>query len=293
MGIRTRRAHQHSKTHILAFTFIGMFGFLALLGVTMAMSVSSLAESWLEDLPDYSSADAYLVAEPTEVYDAKGNLIAEFYLQNRRSITMDEVSPYVLKGTIDTEDIRYYQHQGVDMQGIARAVYVQMLGGSEGASTITQQLVRNTVLSAEQFDKTLKRKVREAYVAMEMEKTYTKDQILMMYLNTIYYGHGAYGIEAASRTFFNKSASELSLPEAALLVGLPQSPSANDPLTNPENALARRNLVLNRMLTAGDITQAEYDEARQTDLGLNPGSSVMAQNGTYPYWTFYIKSLLE
>ena len=162
MGIRTRRAHKHAKTHAVAFTIVGIFGFIAMLAIALTMSVNSLVDSWLQDLPDYTSTDAYLAAEPTEVYDSDGNVIAEFYMQNRRSITIDQVSPYVLKGTVDTEDVRFYQHNGVDPQGIVRAIVVQLGGGSEGASTITQQLVRNTVLSDEQFDYTIKRKVREA-----------------------------------------------------------------------------------------------------------------------------------
>ncbi len=142
-----------------------------------------------------------------------------------------------------------------------RAVYVQISGGSEGASTITQQLVRNTVLSNEQFESTLKRKVREAYIAIQMEKMYNKDQILTMYLNTIYFGHSAYGIEAASITYFNKSAKDLTLAEAATLCGLPQSPSAYDPLLNPNMAKARRNTVLARMLSVGEISQEQHDAA--------------------------------
>ncbi len=293
MGIRTRRAHKHAKTHAVAFTVVGIFGFIAMLLIALALSLNSIVSSWLEDLPDYTSADAYLAAEPTEVYDANGNVIAEFYMQNRRTITIDQVSSYVLKGTVDTEDVRFYQHNGVDPQGILRAIAVQLTGGSEGASTITQQLVRNTVLSDEQFDYTLKRKVREAYIAIQMEKMYTKDQILMMYLNTIYYGHGAYGIQAASITYFNKNASDLTLAEAAMLSGLPQSPSYYDPFQNPEAALERRNTVLDRMLTAGDITQEEHDQAQAEPLTLNEGSSFLDENGTYPYWTDYIKSILS
>ena len=293
MGIRTRRAHKHAKTHAVAFTIVGIFGFIAMLAIALTMSVNSLVDSWLQELPDYTSTDAYLAAEPTEVYDSDGNVIAEFYMQNRRSITIDQVSPYVLKGTVDTEDVRFYQHNGVDPQGIVRAIVVQLGGGSEGASTITQQLVRNTVLSDEQFDYTIKRKVREAYIAIQMEKMYTKDQILMMYLNTIYYGHGAYGIQAASITYFNKNASDLTLAEAATLSGLPQSPSAYDPFTNPEAATERRNTVLDRMLSAGDITQEEHDEAVAEPLTLNEGTSVLDEGGTYPYWTDYIKSILS
>lgn len=293
MGVRTRRAHRHAQTHAFGFGVLGVFGFIGLLGIALMVSLGSLMTFWLTDLPDYKSADAYLVAEPTTVYDVKGNVIANFYLQNRKSVTMENVSPYVIKGTVDTEDIRFYKHNGVDPYGIMRAIFSNASGGSEGASTITQQLVRNTVLSDEQFDKTVKRKVREAYIAVEMEKTYTKDQILMMYLNTIYYGQGAYGIEAASITYFNKHANELTLAEAATLVGIPNSPTAYDPTVNPNDSKARRNVVLKRMLKAGDITQEEYDAASQEDITLNRGQSVTSEKGKYPYFTSYIASLLS
>ena len=293
MGVRTRRAHRHAQTHAFGFGVLGVFGFIGLLGIALMVSLGSLMAFWLTDLPDYKSADAYLVAEPTTVYDVKGNVIANFYLQNRKSVTMEDVSPYVLKGTVDTEDLRFYKHNGVDPYGIMRAIFSNASGGSEGASTITQQLVRNTVLSDEQFDKTIKRKVREAYIAVEMEKTYTKDQILMMSLNTIYYGQGAYGIEAASITYFNKHANELTLAEAATLVGIPNSPTAYDPTVNPNDSKARRNLVLKRMLKQGDITQEEYDAASQEDIVLNRGQSVTSEKGKYPYFTSYIASLLS
>lgn len=292
MGIRNRRAREKSRTHVIAFGVAGVAGFLALAVIALAFSLGSVVDSWLQELPDFESADAYLVSEPTQVYDANDTLIAEFYAENRRAVDIADVSPYVVNGTVDTEDIRFYQHNGVDPQGILRAVVVQFTGGNEGASTITQQLVRNTVLSQEQFDLTLKRKVREAYIAIEMEKKYTKEQILNMYLNTIFYGHGAYGIEAASITYFNKPSSELTLPEAALLVGLPQSPSYYDPTENPDAAVARRNVVLSRMLEANDITQEEYDAAVAAPLELNPGQSVMEGTGTYPYWTNYVRDLL-
>ncbi len=291
MGARTRKARKHSRTHIIGFGFAGVLGFIALLAIALAISAGALVNSWLLNLPDYESADAYLVAEPTSVYDADNNVIAEYYLQNRRTVSKDEVSPYVLMGTVDTEDIRFYQHNGIDPQGIARAVLVQFTGGSEGASTITQQLVRNTVLSNEQFEQTLKRKVREAYIAIQMEKKYSKDQILMMYINTIYYGHAAYGIQAASITYFNKDAKNLTLAEAALLTGLPNSPSYYDPFENPEAAITRRNLVLERMYTAGDITKEEKDAAQSEPLTLNQGK-VMEEKGVYPYFTDYVKQLL-
>ena len=291
MSVRTRRARKHSRTHIVGFGIAGILGFLALLVIALAISAGALVNSWLLNLPDYQSADAYLVAEPTQVYDADNNVIAEYYLQNRRIVTKDQVSPYVLWGTVDMEDIRFYQHNGIDPQGIVRAVIAQFTGGAEGASTITQQLVRNTVLSEEQFEQTLKRKVREAYIAIQMEKKYSKDQILMMYINTIYYGHAAYGIQAAAITYFNKDAKNLTLAEAALLAGLPQSPSYYDPTENPEAAIQRRNTILDRMYSAGDITKEECEAAQAEPLTLNLGQ-VMDEQGSYPYFTDYVKQLL-
>ncbi|MBQ9058340.1 MAG: PBP1A family penicillin-binding protein [Atopobiaceae bacterium] len=293
MGIRTRRAHKHSRTHIIGFGIAGFFAFMALLMIALAVSVTSLVDNWLQDLPDYTSADSYLAAEPTEVYDINGERITTFFLQNRRSVDADQISPYVLKATVDTEDIRFYQHSGIDSQGIIRAVWSQLIGRSEGASTITQQLVRNTILSGEQFEQSLKRKVREAFIAVQMEKTYSKDQILLMYLNTIYFGHSAYGIEAASVTYFNKSAAELTLAEAATLVGIPNSPSYYDPTVNMEACKQRRDLVLDRMYTAGDITKEEYDQAISEEIVLNLGSSVVSSGSTFPYFTDYVRTLLE
>ncbi|MDI9591020.1 MAG: PBP1A family penicillin-binding protein [Acidobacteriota bacterium] len=291
MGVRKRRARRNSRTHIVGFGIAGIFGFVAMLMAALAVSLGALVSSWLQDLPDYNSADAYLVSEPTQIVDANGTVIAEYYLQNRRSIEIADVSDYVLKGIIDIEDLRFYRHHGVDPQGIARAVVAQLMGSSEGASTITQQLVRNTILSDEQFDYTIKRKVREAYLAVQMEKMYTKDQILMMYLNTIYFGHQAYGIQAAAITYFNKDASELTLAEAATLCGLPQSPSNYDPLQNPELALKRRNIVLDRMLSAGDINQEQHDEAVNAPIETHEGSFLQNES-QQPYFTDYVKQLL-
>lgn len=293
MGIRTRRAHKHSKTHIVGFGIAGFFGFIALLAIALVVSLGDLVDEWLEDLPDYTSADAYLVSEPTRVYDADGNEIASYYLQNRISVDLDEISDYVLTGTVDTEDKRFYSHNGIDPQSILRAVVGLIFDDDDagGGSTITQQLVRNTVLSDEQFEYSIRRKVREAYIAIQMEKMYTKDEILNMYLNTIYYGNGAYGIEAAAITYFNKSADELTLAEAATLVGLPNAPGYYDPFTNPDACIERRNLVLERMLEAGDITEEEYEAACAEDLVLDPGEFTTSE-GTYPYFTDYVQTIL-
>ena len=295
MGPRERNRRYRAKTHTVPIVIVSILLFFVFAGVAFGIGMIGNVNRWLQDLPDYTDASAYLVSEPTTIVDVNGNKIASFYSQNRKSVKQSQVSEYVLKGTVDVEDERFYEHGGIDLWGIARAAVATLSGGHEGASTITQQLVRNTILSEEQFDQTIERKVREAYLAIKMEEKYSKDEILMMYLNTIYYGHGAYGIEAASETYFSKSASDLSLAEAALLIGLPNSPSQYDPTQNPELAISRRNKVLDNMLRLGHITQEEHDAAQAEELNLNvtevsnTGVNVYSQ----PYFVDYVKQLLE
>ncbi|OUN48282.1 penicillin-binding protein [Collinsella sp. An7] len=294
MGPRERHMRT-TKTHLVPAIVGSFIGFLLIAGIAFGIGMLGNVSRWLQDLPDYTNTDLYLTSEPTTVLDAQGNQIASFYAQNRKSITIDQVSPYVLDGTVATEDERFYEHNGVDLMGIMRAVVVQLTGGHEGASTITQQLVRNTILSDEQFDDTLERKVREAYLALKMEEIYSKEEILMMYLNSIYYGHGAYGIQAAAETYFSKNALDLTLAEAALLVGLPNSPSRYDPTVNPDLALQRRNTVLDRMLSNGKITQEEHDAAQAEELVLNvtENSSTGIEVYSQPYFVDYVRSLLS
>ncbi len=182
-----------------------------------------------------------------------------------------------------TEDERFYEHGGVDLMGIARALVNNLMGGDlEGASTITQQLVRNTILVSEMDSISLERKVREAYLSIKMEERYSKDDILLMYLNTINYGSGAYGIQAAAQRYFSKDASQLTLAEAATLVGIPQSPTYNNPIDYPENSLARRNVVLDRMLSNGYISQDECEAAQAEPLCLNPSEHTVRRHPEIP-----------
>lgn len=293
MSIRLRKKTRHKKSHAFGFTFAGVLGFVALLAITVFFSLAHIVSDWLEDLPNFNDTESYVVTEPSVIVDSAGTEIATLFDQNKQIVSLDDVSPYVLAGTVDTEDIRFYQHNGIDPVGILRAFVSTMGGSQEGASTITQQLVRNTVLADEQFNISIKRKVREAYLAIQMEKKYSKDQILEMYLNTIYYGNSCYGIEAAAHTYFSKSAKDLTLAEAALLVGIPNSPSAYDPFVHPEAAKERRNLVLDRMVGAGDITQQTAREAQEQPLDLHKQKPSETSLGTYPYWTQYVKNLLS
>ena len=251
MSVRTRKKRAHrKKRQPLSKAMLALVIVLVIFGAG-GIAVAAAAAVWLQDLPDYKDSSAFNYAQKTSVYANDGTtLLAEFYVENRDPIELSEMSDYVLEGTVATEDERFYEHDGVDMLGIARAIVVNLTGtGREGASTITQQFVRNTVLADEANESTIKRKVREAYISLELEKMFSKDEILQMYLNTINYGQGAYGIEAASQLYFSKPAKDLTLPEAATLIGIPQSPTYNNPVDNPENCLARRNLVLDRMLS--------------------------------------------
>ncbi|MEG1561153.1 MAG: PBP1A family penicillin-binding protein [Raoultibacter sp.] len=277
--------------------FIGLLVFFAIVISVVAtggIAAYALGTSWLQDLPDYEDSAAFNTAEKTRVYAGDDTtLLAEFYLENREPVTAAEISPFVFKGTVATEDERFYDHGGIDMKGIARAVVANLTGSSEGASTITQQFVRNTVLSDEMNDITFKRKVREMYIAVKLEEKYTKDEILLMYLNTINYGSGAYGIQAASQQYFSKNALDLTLVEAATLVGIPQSPNALNPIDNPQACLERRNVVLNRMLSNNYITQADYDAAIAQEIVLNVKPQDQGEGMyLYPYFTSYVRQLL-
>lgn len=295
MSLRSRKKRAHRrKRQPLSKAMMALVIVLVVFGIG-GIAAAAAAMVWLQDLPDYKDSSAFNYAEKTSVYANDGTtLLAEFYIENRDPIELSEMSQYVLDGTVATEDERFYEHDGVDMMGIARAIVVNLTGtGKEGASTITQQFVRNTVLADEATESTIKRKVREAYISLELEKMYDKDEILQMYLNTINYGQGAYGIEAASQLYFSKPAKDLALAEAATLIGIPQSPTYNNPIDNPDNCLARRNLVLDRMLSNNYITQEEHDEAQQAPLELNV-TRVESTNGIikYDYFTSYVRDTL-
>ncbi|MDR2035971.1 MAG: PBP1A family penicillin-binding protein [Coriobacteriales bacterium] len=295
MASRTKRAKATQKKPVASFVFLVFFvGLLFILGAGAAGAMS-LVDKWLQDVPPISEFENFNVAEKTRVYaNDHTTLLAEFYMENREPVDANQVSPSVFNATIAIEDERFWQHNGVDFYGIARAMVNDLTGGgTQGASTITQQLVRQTVLSAEANDITIERKVREIYLAIELEKAYGKETVLMMYLNTINYGDGAYGIQSASKHYFSKPASELNLAEAALLAGIPQQPTYNNPVYYPENALNRRNDVLERMYVNNYITLEQCREAQDTTVDLN--INYTPDDGIYrvPYFTSYVRNYLE
>ncbi|MBV7387992.1 PBP1A family penicillin-binding protein [Pasteurellaceae bacterium TAE3-ERU1] len=217
------------------------------------------------ELPDVKTLKTVELQQPMQVYTADNKLIGEIGEQRRIPVALENIPPQLIHAVLATEDSRFYDHYGLDPVGIARAVWVAITNGgaSQGASTITQQLARNFYLSPE---KTLLRKVKEAVLAIEIEKNLNKNEILNLYLNKIYLGYRSYGVAAAAKTYFGKSLQELSLGEMAMIAGLPKAPSTMNPLYSLKRATERRNVVLGRMLDEGYISKEEYTQAKDEPL---------------------------
>ncbi|NTV46174.1 MAG: PBP1A family penicillin-binding protein [Chlorobiales bacterium] len=227
----------------------------------------------------------------TTVYSADGKLLTKFFLKNRTSVPLDSISIHARHALIATEDVEFYDHWGFNSKRFVLAMLENVFTFRSrwlGASTITMQLARNLYLTQ---DRTVVRKAMELMTAIQIERTYTKDEILALYLNTVYFGSGAWGIEAASWTFFNKPAIDLTIPEGALLVGLLKSPRDYDPVKNPSNSRGRRNLIIGLMAKEGFITQAQATSERNADLGIK--YTPVTDAGIAPYFTEYVRRQLQ
>ncbi|HMG50760.1 MAG TPA: penicillin-binding protein 1A, partial [Inquilinus sp.] len=236
---------------------------LILLLAVAAVGVFAAASYFGRDLPDTAQLANYAPPITTRLHAADGRLMAEYANQNRLFVPFAAIPPLVAQAFVSAEDQRFYEHPGIDPQGIARAAISGVqnyLSGKrvEGASTITQQVARNFFLTP---DRAISRKIREVLLALRIESTFTKQQILELYLNQIYLGRGAYGVAAAGLAYFNKPLQDLTVSEAAFLAGLPKAPSNYDPKSKPEAAVNRRNYVIGRLLEDGAITKAQADAA--------------------------------
>ncbi len=260
---------------------IGLLGVLA--GVFSGVVFRSLS-----DLPRIEALEEYNPIEASKVYSAAGDVIAEYYVERRTFVPFYRIPGYVRNAFVAIEDERFYRHHGIDFIGIARALVYDIKAGRivQGGSTITQQLAKLLFLKPE---RNISRKIKEAALSIQIEKRYTKDEIMGLYLNQAYFGTKAYGIEAASHTYFNKSTEELTLAEAALLAAIPRAPSYYSPFKNPEKALKRRNLVLRKMLSLGYITEEEYNAALKEPLP----DKVHRRRYKAPYFIEYLRDILE
>jgi penicillin-binding protein 1A len=240
---------------------------LALLAIAFG-SLAGLMLVYSVNLPQISELERYHPITTTDLYDIHGQVIGSFALQRRTNITYDQFSPLLREAVISIEDKNFEKHGGVNLFRIIGAAYhdLRSKGRAQGASTITMQLARNLFLSDE---RTVSRKLQEIFLSIQIEHAFTKQQIFTLYGNQIYLGHGLYGFEAASEYYFSKHASDLTLPEAALLAALPKGPNEYSPILNPDRAFRRRNTVINAMLEDGDITAAQAEAARTAPLGLH------------------------
>ncbi|MGL4606891.1 MAG: transglycosylase domain-containing protein [Eubacteriaceae bacterium] len=245
------------------------------------------------------SAYEYHPKEKTEIYSSDNVLIAELYKQNRTNVTLDQIPVDLQHALIAVEDSRFYDHFGIDIYGIIRAFFSNVFSGGvgEGGSTITQQLSRVLFLpdiaTEQNLNQSISRKLTEISISLQLEEKYSKEQILEMYFNEYYFGSGAYGIEEAAKTYFNKSVSEVNLAEAAMLAGLPQAPSAYAPNSDFEAAKARQLVVLSRMVKEKFITQEEADIAAATEIPIRDPGTLNTQNQVTPEYVAFVKQALN
>jgi penicillin-binding protein 1A len=281
---RRVRARRRRRLGIVLFLVIAVVGVLSAVGFGSAREIQRDC-----DLNDLQPAS---IGANSFIYAADGSLLGSIPAEkNRQPVSLAETSAWMEKATIAIEDRRFYQHGGIDFQGIARAAYNDITAGRtvEGGSTITQQLVRN--LYIKHHERTLRRKVIEACLAVRLSRRHSREWILANYMNTVYYGNHAYGVEAAAQTYFSRHAKKLSLLQSALLAGLPQAPSVYDPFKNPARAIERRNQVLEALYETGKINYANYQEAiRVTDLKLKPGK--IYSRIREPYFFGYVRDEL-
>ena len=241
------------------------------------------------DLPQIKELEDFKPSAVTRIYSADRVLLAELYLEKRMPVPLKEIPKNLVNALLTTEDRRFYHHSGIVLRAIVRAAIKNMISGryAEGASTLTQQLAKTLFLTPR---KTLLRKLREAVLALQLERRYTKNELLELYLNQIYLGSGTYGVASAAQVYFGKPLSELSLSECALIAGLPKAPARFSPLVNLELARRRRNTVLNQMLSTRQIDAATHDRAVAEPIRL---AREPALPDTAPYFINYIKSSLE
>jgi penicillin-binding protein 1A len=271
-----------AKYALVAAVFVVLFA---------AGTIAGIIASYSNDLPDINRLADFQPERSTRVYARDGSLLANLYRENRTWVTIDKIPVMVRNAFIATEDQHFYSHHGVDFGGIIRAAWADWRHEEfQGASTITQQLARALFLTNAV---SLSRKIEEALLAIEIERYYTKDEILERYLNLIYLGSGAYGVEAAAHTYFGTDVDHLTLGQAALLAGLPAAPSDYSPFVNLARAKERQEHVLDRMVASGFVTQQQADDAKQGPLGLIEERAAGLQSYRFPYFTTYVTHILE
>jgi len=275
-----KQKHQHSIIfRALLWTLV----------VVLAMLIVKLTQKIVQDLPDIHTLEEYQPSLITQLYDTDGKPFYDFFVERRTLVPLNEIPVDLQNATIAIEDNHFFRHWGIDISGIARAILSNLKAGHvvEGGSTITQQLAKVLFLTPE---KKLIRKMKELIIAVQLEKEYSKEEVLWLYLNQIYFGHGAYGVQAAAQLYFGKDVQDLTLAECAMLAGLPRSPGRYSPFINRRNAYWRRATVLKRMVDLGFITSMEAFECQKELLPEEPHP---IRSKLAPYFVEHIRQYLE
>jgi len=289
-GTLASRRRRRRRLSLFGRVVYGTLAVIFFATLFAAGTVAGVVYSYSRNLPDINRMADFQPSKSTRVFARDGELLATLYTQNRIWVPIDKIPKLVSNAFVANEDHNFYRHHGVDFGGIARAAIADYRHEEfQGASTITQQLARALFLSNEV---SISRKVQEALLAIEIERYYTKDEILERYLNLIYFGAGAYGIEAAAHTYFGTDVSRLTLAQAAQLAGLPAAPSDYSPYVSPERARERQHHVLDRMVASQYITQAQADDAESAPLGLIGERPTGLLSYKYPYFTTYANHVL-
>ncbi|MDP6861554.1 MAG: PBP1A family penicillin-binding protein, partial [Candidatus Marinimicrobia bacterium] len=263
----------------IAVILLGMF---TVLGVIFSLA---------KNLPSIEQLENYDPDLVTRIYSADGKVLDELFVQKRVFIELDKIPTHMQNAVVASEDRRFYDHWGLSLRSVARAIVINTLAMSyrQGFSTLTQQLARNLYKSVG-FEDSVVRKIKEVITAVQIERTYTKDEILEMYLNTVHFGHGTYGVEAATKRFFGKESNGLSIDESALLVGLLPAPASYSPIHHPERAIRRRNTVLRLLRDQEYIQNSEFEEYRAMTL---ESVRELPKKGIAPYFTEYVRRTME
>ena len=241
--------------------------------------------------PTLSEKDL-IATTSSKIYDNQNNLIADLGAEKRINVKTNEIPTDLVNAIVAIEDHRFFNHRGVDFIRIGGAFFSNLRGGRQGGSTLTQQLIKLTYFSTSSSDQTLSRKIQEAWLATQLEQKATKQEILTYYINKVYMSNGNYGMQTAARSYYAKDLKDLSLPQVALLAGMPQAPNQYDPYTNPEAALQRRNLVLKEMLDMKSITNEQYESAVNTPV--TDGLQSLTGSSNYPaYMDNYLKEVIQ
>jgi len=282
--MKSKNSNRLEKTFKLTITVAMVF-----MSATMVFGMASFFY-FSRGLPSVESLKNYHFPTITKLFSEEGETIGEFFIEKREVVALERMPTHLIQAFVAGEDARFFQHKGLDYTAILRALYKNIFSGEivQGGSTITQQVVKSLLLSPE---KRLTRKIREALLAYRIEKYLTKEEILYLYLNQIYLGHGAYGVGIAAEIYFGKPVEDLTLAESALLAGLPQAPARNSPYQHPEQAKRRQTYILNRMLEEGMITYGEFINALKAPLTLKTKQNLFLDKA--PHFVEHVRKYIE